>query len=204
MAEGAKDQGGRHQEIKTTVEGLLSLKKLFVLEAFKNLDPHNNSDDVKAAVDEEIRILGRTNIYASISLGNLLEYYTDEDVVAQKRRGNAICHQALRLGTNGELPKLTGQFVQAYDEEQDIKVEEELGRENPQSRALAELLIKQKNLAKFREFEPVISKIVERKLGSRSRHWQPEQDQVYSGFIDLYFLFREGCSDPKNFQTNPR
>lgn len=203
MAEDAKDQGGKHQERKPIISDAFSLQKEFVLAAFQNLNPRNNSASVKAAVDEEIRILGRTNIYASISFGNLLEYYTDEDIVAQKRKGNAICHQALRLGANGELPKFTEEFVQNYDEEQDRKVEQELKRENPQSRALAELLIKQKNLAKFREFEPEISKIVERKLRAGSRGWQPEQDQVYSGIIDLYFLFREGCSDPKNFQQNP-
>ena len=199
MSEGAKDQGGQNQEVKTIILDVFPLKKQSVLTAFNNLGYQKNSNDVKKAVDEEIGILGKTNIYASISFGNLLEHYT-EDVAADTRRGNAICHQALRLGLKGELPKFTEQFVQAYDDERDRKVEEELNREKPQSRALAELLVKQKNIAGFREFEPAISKIVERKLRAGSRHWQPEQDHIYSGFMDLYFLFREGCSDSKNFQ----
>lgn len=199
MAEGAQDQGGKHQEVKATIKDFFPLKGRFVLEAFKNLNPPNNSsDDVKKAVDEEIGILGRTNIYASISFGNLLEYHPDKTVAAQLRRGNAICHQALRLGANGELPKFTEEFVQVYDDEQDRKVKEELNEKQlkPSEGVLPRRL---KNVARFREFEPEISKIVEKKLRAGSRRWRPEQDYIYAGFIDLYFLFREGCSNPKNF-----
>ena len=201
MSEGAKDQGGRSQEAEVAILDVFPLKRQSVLTAFRNLYSPKDSSDVKRAVDEEIGILGR-NVHALISFGNLSEPYS-EPVATQKRRGNAICHQALRLGAKGELPKFTEQFVQAYDDEQDERVGEELNREKPQSRALAELLIKQNNLAKFREFEPEISKIVEGKLRAGSKHWQPEQDYIYSGFMDLYFLFRDGCSNPKNFQQNP-
>ena len=197
MAEGAKDQE-RNPETKAAILDLFPLKRQSVLIAFTNLDPRNNSFHVTKAVEKEIGILGRTNIYASSSFGNLIGSYT-EDAAAQLRRGYAICHQALRLGAKGELPKFTEQFVQGYDDEQDRKVKEVLNREKPQSVPLAELAIKQKNLAMFREFEPVISKIVESKLRAGSRQWKPEEDDIYRGFMDLYFLFREGCSDPKNF-----
>lgn len=201
MDEGGRDQGRKHQEVKTTIEDFFPLKKRFVLEAFENLDPRNNSDDVKKAEAQETLLLGKTNPYALISFGNLLESYT-ETVAAQVRRGNIICHQALRLGVNGKLPKFREEFVQEYDEDQDKRVEEELNRQQLQPHQGA-LPKRQENVARFREFEPAISKIVERKLRTGSKHWLPEQDNIYSGFMDLYFLFREGCSDPKNFQPTP-
>ena len=204
MDEGGKDQGGKHQEVKARTEDFFPLKKRFVLEAFKNLDSSDNSDDVKKAVDEEIGILGRTNVYASISFGDLLEP-NRETVITQMRRGIAICHQALRLGANRKLPKFTEEFVQKYDEEQNEKVGEYLNREQlDHYQHQAELAIKQRNVKNFREFEPEISKIVENKLRARSKSWQPEQDRIYAGFMDTYFLFREGCGDSKNFQQVPR
>ena len=203
MDETGKDQGGRHQEVKTTIiQDFFPLKKESVLDAFKNLDPRNDSSDVKTKEAQEIRILQKTNPYALISFGNFLEYYTENDA-AQLRRGNVICHQALWLGANGELPRFTEEFVKDYDDEQDAIARREFNDKHLQPYP-RELLKRQSNIARFREFEPEISKIVERKLRAGSKSWQPEQDRTYAGFMDTYFLFREGCSDPKNFQKAPR
>lgn len=201
MGETGKDQEGRHREVKTTIQDFFPLKKESILDAFKNLDPRNDSSDVKTAEAQEILRLQKTNPYALISFGNLLESYTEAEA-AQLRRGNVICHQALWLGANGELPRFTEEFVQAYDDEQDAIARREFNDKylHPYPR---ELLKRQSNIARFREFEPEISKIVERKLRARSKSWRPEQDRTYAGFMDLYFLFREGYSDPKNFAEKP-
>ena len=202
MGEGDKDQGGRSREAEVAILDAFPLKRQSVLTAFKNLGHQKDFNDVKKAVDEEIGILGRTNIYASISFGNLLEYYT-ADVTTQVRRGNAICHQALRLGSKGELPKFTEEFVQAYDDEEEKKLGEERFDGKQMSLQQAGVAKRQAKVDRFREFEPAISKIVERKLRAGSRQWKPEEDGIYKGFIDLYSLFREGCSDPKNFAEKP-
>jgi len=200
MSEGTKDQGGKHQERKPVLLSIFPLNKESVLTAFKNLDPRKDSSDVEKAVDKEIGILGRTNIYAAMSFGNLLDYYT-KDVAVDRRRGNALCHQALRLGARGELPKFTETFVQAYDDEQEEMAEKELDDTHLQPSQVA-LAKRQENVARFREFEPKMSKVVERKLRI-GLGWLPEEDQIYKGFMDLYFLFKEGCSDPKNFAESP-
>lgn len=190
------------QEEQTIGPNLFPLEIQPVLTAFENLNPREDSFSVKSAEDEESRILRETNPHALTSFEELLDSYT-EDHAAQFRRGNLICHQALRLeaiSRGGVLPTFTEQFVQDYDMDQERRAEEEVVDKQLQRRPYQVSLQKRRaNVTIFRNLEPEFSKIVEKELGVELG-WLPEKDYTYSGIIYLYSLFRKGCSNPKNFR----
>ena len=62
--------------------------------------------------------------------------------------------------------------------------------------------MRRQRIVMFRNCEPEFSQIVEERLSSGS-DWKPEEDLVYIGILDAYFLFREGFGNPENFQEKP-
>ena len=206
MAEGAKDQ-----EKQTIIPNLFPVGEQFILRAFRDLIPPKNpsADQIasaEAAADKERRILGETNPHVLTSFEIFLEFYSEENA-KEIFRGALIFHRALREEAESKgvtLPTFTEQFVQDYDEQTQNSADEsaeEALRHKKLNHEEAAREFRRRNIVIFRNLEPAFSKIVEKGLGDKL-NWLPEEDSRYKGIIYQYLLFREGCSDPKNFQQN--
>lgn len=190
------------QEKQPIVRDLFPVEKEYVLTAFKSLDPQDESSSVRAEVEDEGLILKTTNPHAFASFENLVVDYYPEIHEVKMRWGILICYRALRLKAVSKkvtLPELTQKFVQDYDEEQDKMAEKKADEKiSYQSKTQTGLEIKREHISEFRNLEPEFSQIAEGKLRVGS-DWLPEEDRIYLGIIDAYFLFRKGFSYPKNF-----
>ena len=195
------DEGAADQERQPVISDLFPLGEKSVLTAFQEIYPHAGSF-VEDVVSNEREILRRTNPYVLNSLEQLIDAYTEENAKLMLE-GALICHRALRREfkiKSGILPSLTEDFVRNYDEEKqgiaDRRIDEDITH---RERVQAGEELRKMRIFRFRQLEPVFSRIVEEKLGDQPK-WVPENDYRYRGIIDQYLIFREGLSNPKNFQ----
>ncbi len=198
-------ESGQDQEKQTIVPNLFPLRKESVLAAFRDLSPAENPSVAQEAVNEEMRIFRETNPY-------VFNYFADfaqdmrnrkvaEELIDQVSWGVMVGHRALREEAKfkgGVLPTFTSEFIEDYHR----KDVERISAMSYEKITVQQAAIQLGNLelVKFERWEPESRKIVREKLGLQS-DWRPEQDGRYLGIIDLYLLFKEGCSDPKNFQN---
>lgn len=203
MAEGAKDQ-----ETKPIIFNLFPLQRRSVLVAFSNLSPKENLSAVGEAVSEEKQIFDRTNPHVSSYVSDFVNDMTARGVpsetIDQIAWGVLICYRVLREeaeSQGGVLPTFTDEFIEEYHQDQ----VDNIGRITTEDQLTLKqtgVQLSNKQLLIFEESEPVFSKIVREKLGLTSDELA-KQDWKYRGIVELYSLFRKGCSDPKNFSETP-
>jgi len=186
------DEGTKDRERQTIVADLFPIREQSIIAALGTLD-----------LEEEKRILSNDNGHILDSFEELGESYS-EDKAGGWILGTLICYRALREEgrfRGGYLPRLTKQFVESYDKEEEEDVEKEI-IDKPLLR-ISEVggEIRRAKVVKFRNFEPEFSKAIEKEFGGQ-QDWSAENDYRYLGIINLYLMFRRGCSDPKNFVGN--
>lgn len=202
MAEGEQDR-----ETKT-IAALFPLGKEPVLAAFRALSPLENSS-AQEAVNEETEIFRETNPHAFNQFVGFAQEMKNkkvaEEAINQMFWGAMVCHRVLREQAKlkgGVLPKLTTEFIEEYNEEGSEKTRAMSVDKGITVQQVASQLSNM-DLVAFENWEPEFSQIVTAKLGLQS-DLRRAKDLKYTGIVDLYCLFREGCSDPKNFQKiNP-
>lgn len=175
-----------------------------------NLLQHVSKDDISTVfkelnLQEEKDSLRGSNPYVLADLEHLTEHHVEEKA-KQVFWGAMLFDRVLREKAELKgviLPKLTEQFVEDYAEQKDNAAEENrieaVHYRNLSDEEEIEREFRRSNIAKFRNFEPEFSGIVEGEFGAQP-NWAPEEDNRYIGFIYEYLLFRAGLSDPKNFQ----
>lgn len=194
-------EGRAEQERQPIISNLFPVSEKSVLSAFRNLISKKNPSSVQEAVEKELKIMRKTNPYVLASIDDLLEYQTKKEE-PRMRLGSLICNRALREEANargGVLPTLAKDFVEQYDEELERKLGEEVEDKWLAERSQVGPQMRRAYIAKFRNYEPDFSKIVEEEFGNQP-DWVPENDFRYTGLAYQYLLFRQGFSDPKNFQ----
>ena len=203
------DEGGKDQEVKPIISNLFPLQEESVSNAFRDLDPRENPFSAQKAVDEETRMFRDAN-------PNVFSYFADfaqemrdgkvpEDGINQMFWGIMLCYRALReeaKSKGGVLPQFTDEFIESYDKNDMENIKAEC-TDKGISRGQAIAQLANMDIVKFENLELEFNMIIREEFG-RQPNWQANQDFKYSGIMDVYFLFREGCSDPKNFQKAPR
>lgn len=199
MAENARDR-----ETQAIIPNLFPLGKEPVLAAFRDLSPIQNSSGFQEEADRELDILRQTNLHVLRRIVQSLRTLPSKEYGDQIVGGILVCYRALRKeaeSRGGVLPTLSEEFIERYYVEERNNIGAESTDKNLSIPQVAIQLNKQA-LVKFENREPQFSEIAREQLGGSD--WHPEEDLGYLGIINLCLLFREGCSDPKNFQTNPR
>lgn len=187
MAEGEKGK-----ERQTIVSDLFPLRGQSVEAAFEPFNPN-----------EEKRMLSETNPHVLNYFEALTGHYAKmgqyaKDETEQALLGILICHRALREEARfrgGVLPTLTERFVDNYNENLERNVHDELGDKKLDFDETRKQ-IHRANLVIFRNFEPAFSWLVEEKFRDQTH---PEDSFRNLGIINMYLLFREGCSHSENF-----
>lgn len=200
MSEGAKDQ-----ERKPIISELFPLRKQSVLAAFRALSPAENPSACQEAVKEETDIFRETNPHTLTHFANFAQEMRNrevaEEAIDQMFWGVVVSHRALReqaKSKGGVLPTFTDEFIEDYhgksvERIRAMSVDKEIAVQQ------GAIQLSNMDLVKFENWEPEFSKIVKEKLGFQSDSHRAK-DVKYAGIVDLYMLFRAGCSDPKNFQ----
>lgn len=199
MAEGTRDR-----ERQAVISNLFPLQEQSVLDAFNKLSFKTNPDGAQTEIEQEMNIFSETNPYAVTYFVQMLKEFPSKEKADQIFWGILVCHQALREQaklTGGILPTFTKEFVQDYATKREEKFKS-IGIDKNITIEEAIIQSSRQDLVKFENMEPGFSNIVGREKGKKAG-WGPEQDLRYSGIINLYWLFKQGCSDPKNFQQSP-
>ena len=203
------DEGGKDQEVKPIISNLFPLKEQSVLAAFSNLSPKENPHAVGEAANEEKHVFDTTNPHVSAYISDFVNDLTKRGVhsemIDQVGWGVLMCHRVLReeaASQGGVLPTLTDEFIEEYHQD-DLNEIKRVTIEDRLTLKQTAVQVSNRRLLMFEKSEPKFSKIVREKLGLKLDELA-KQDLKYSGIVDLYWLFKKGCSDSKNFQQVPR
>lgn len=192
------------QERQPVISDLFPIGEQSVSAAFKELSLRENPSSFGEAVNEETRIVGKTNgcvsNYFSDFAQEMKERKASEEVIDQFSLGAIIGHRVLReeaKSKGGVLPTFTEEFVEGYHNKdverlKVMKIDDQLTVEQ------AAIQVGNIEIIRFENWEPKFSKILREKLGLQSG-WRREDDPVYLGIVEQYLLFRAGCKDRKNF-----
>ena len=199
------DEGTVEQERQPIDPKQLTVTKESFSTAFKELNLQTTTPVAEGDIEKsELR---KNNPHILESIEELAEPKPENE---RKRfvRGALIFHRALvkKEGSKRKvLPKLTKEFVEEYDYQTSIKGAQ-FGEESTFDEGLSiverDRKARRRIVANFRNQAPELSKIIESELKTQP-DWHPEhpeEDDIYSGIIDMYLLMRAGFSDPKNFQ----
>lgn len=198
------------QERQPVISNLFPVEEQAARTVFRYLSRRGNPSGYKEEVDKEKNQLNEINphvfLYIKDTLGEISRQLGSKEAEDQIMWGVLISHRALRVkakSREGVLPTLTDDFVKEFQKQEIENIITLARNENKSTNQAAKRIAKQE-LARFESYEPEFSQIAREELSGSDPNWDPEQDRRYSGIIDLYLLFREGCSDPKNFAQNPQ